>query len=229
MSGPDLSKTVLKTNSVTPYRLRPPQGQRDKYPALIMMHGWGANEGDIFELVPFVREDVIIAAPRAPLIATDDPRGSFCWFTSSRMGKPQPHEFSDAVKLIIDFIERLEEATGFPVDREQVYVGGFSQGGAMSYLVACAHPAEIAGAIVHSGFMPTPSPIELKLEGIKGKPFIMLHGSNETVIPLERGQDSATYLKNLGAEVEFHTFPIAHETNLPSRQALADWLNKRIK
>jgi phospholipase/carboxylesterase len=229
MSGPDLSSTVLKTNSVTPYRLRPPQGQREKYPALIMMHGWGANEGDIFELVPFVREDVIIAAPRAPLIATDDPRGSFCWFTSSRVGKPQPHEFSDAVKLIIDFIERLEEASGFPVDRAQVYVGGFSQGGGMSNLVSCAHPEVVAGAIVHSGFMPTPPPIELNEAGLKGKPFIVLHGTKETIVPLERGEAAANYLRNLGAEVEFLTFPIAHETSIESRQALANWLNSRIK
>jgi phospholipase/carboxylesterase len=229
MSEPHLNNTESKTNSVTPYRLRAPQGKRDKHPALIMLHGWGANEGDIFELVPFVREDVIVAAPRAPLIATDDPRGSFCWFTSSRVGTPQPHEFSDAVKLIVDFIDRLEEASGFPVDREQVYIGGFSQGGAMSYLVTGAHPELIAGTIVHSGFLPMPPPVPFNYPALKDKPFIVLHGTKETVITLERGQDSATHVRNMGANVEFQSFPIAHETSLPSRQALADWLNKRLK
>lgn len=227
--GPDLSNTELKTNSVTPYRMRTPQGDLAKYPVLIMMHGYGANEGDIFELVQFVDKRVLVAAPRAPLTVSNDPRGSFCWFTSTRVGTPTAQEFADAVALVKSFIEGLEEASGFPLDYNQVYVGGFSQGGGMTYLLTCAHPEMIAGAIVHSGFLNDPAPIPLNWEGISGKPFYIVHGTNEDVLPIERGRAAMEQVKAKGADVTYEEYPIKHESTPETRQALAAWLDNRLQ
>ncbi len=222
--------TTLIENSVLPYLLRLPEGSGDKpVPALIMMHGRGANEGDIYELVPFVDRRVLVAAPRAPLLNSDDPRGSFKWFDISAPGVAEPGTFDASVAKMVSFIEQLEQSTGVAIDRAQVYVGGFSQGAAMSLGLVAARPDLIAGVIAHSG--PFSSQIETRVRAAKlaGKPFFVAHGTRDAILPLDHANRMITTLRELGADVTYHEYDFDHETSVQSRQDLADWLNPRLK
>jgi phospholipase/carboxylesterase len=232
-SGPDLSGTKLVESGPLTYLLRLPSQKNNgqPFPALIMMHGRGANQGDIYELVPYVDKRVLVAAPRAPLLFSDDPRGSFMWYETAGPGKAAPGTMEAALDKLLAFIGQLEQSAGVGIDRNQLYIGGFSQGAVMSYVLASARPDLVAGIIAHSG--PFSDEVEKRLREagskLSGKPFFIAHGTKDDMVPPSHSQSAASVLRELGADVTYKEYPLAHETSVPSRHDLADWLNSRLK
>ncbi len=229
-NGPDISGTKLVDQKGLVYRLRLPEGKPGRpSPVLVMIHGRGANEGDIYELVPNIDRRVLIAAPRGPLLFDKNPRGNFAWYEFTGSGLSDWKAIEPSLKKLVDFIKDLEETAGVPVDRGQIYFGGFSQGAAMSYALVAAHPDLAAGVIAHSGPFHPIIGEKLSRANLKGKPFFIAHGQNDFLPPRENGRKAAELLKGLGAEVTYKEYPFAHETSPESRQDLDNWLIPRLK
>lgn len=229
--GPDLTGTKLVEASPLTYLLRlPAQDNGGKpVPTLVMMHGRGANQGDIYELVPYVDKRVMIVAPRAPVKFSDDPRGSFMWYENVQPGTPAPGTLETALEKLAALIDQLEQSTGVTIDRSQLYIGGFSQGAVMSYALVSAYPELVAGVLAHSGPFSEELATRLRQANLQGKPFFIAHGTRETMLPIDHAQRAVKTLKEAGADVTYREYPIAHETSDESRRDLADWLNSRLK
>jgi phospholipase/carboxylesterase len=225
MDGPDISGTEL-INGVMTYRLRPPQtnGAGSNIPLLVMMHGRGANEGDVYELVPYVNREFLIVAPRGVEVHEETERGAYRWFNWS--GEESNTEmFEPAIQKLSALVEEL--AQQFPLNRSRIYFGGFSQGASMACLMSLVRPELVAGVIAHSGFLP-PSPGLKTITGnASGKPFFFAHGTGDELISLEQAHTTADLLKEAGAQVEFREYPLGHETSPESRRDLADWLHRQ--
>jgi phospholipase/carboxylesterase len=225
-NGPDISGTIEKDGALH-YRLRPstrPAGV--PAPLLIMLHGRGANEGDIYELVPFVNREIMVVAPRAPLRWDDSPRGAFQWFTWNPEIEEDLEPFQTAIQSLQKLLDEL--MAEYAIDREQIYFGGFSQGAAMSCLLALTIPELVKGVISHSGFLPYNPALHKALVNAKDKPFLVLQGTEDTVVIVRRAQELVRLLESGGANVTYEEFPIAHATNTASRHALAEWLHKVV-
>ena len=229
-SGPDLTGTQLQEGGGMTYLLRLPSVKIDKpVPALVMMHGRGANEGDIYELVPYVDKRVLVVAPRAPMLNSDDPRGSFKWYDISQPGDPAEGGIDASVRKVIKFIEQLGPTLGVEIDPAQIYIGGFSQGAAMSYAVVSERPELVAGVIGHSGPFNDRAEARLRQANLKGKPFFVAHGTQDFLKIDEHGRRAAKVLKEIGTDLTYKEYDFAHETTVESRHDLADWLNSRLK
>ncbi|MEV4148751.1 RICIN domain-containing protein [Amycolatopsis sp. NPDC049691] len=85
------------------------------------------------------------------------------------------------VTFIDDLLRQLESA--LCVDTSQVFAGGFSYGGAMSYALACARPTVFRAVAVYSG---------ANLSGCSGgtQPvaYIGMHGIGDNVLPIASGR-----------------------------------------
>lgn len=230
-NGPDVSGTQLLTAGALPALVRRPQptANQQLHPALIMMHGFGANESDIYELVPFVDKRVLIVAPRGPGIAQITARGSYKWYDWSAPGQPKPGLMDTSLEKLSQLIEQLPAVTGVEVDPHQVYIGGFSQGGMMSLAMAANFPQLLAGILPHSGFVSPDSATKLQAGAFRGKPAFVAHGTEDEVLKLEMGQRVRDVLQAGGVDLTYREYPIGHETSLESRRDLADWLNSRLK
>lgn len=163
------------------------------------------------------------------MLASNDPRGSFKWFETLQLATPSPAILQAVLEKLVSLIGELDKSSGLTIDRTQLYVGGFSQGALMSYFLAGAHPELVAGVIAHSAPFSQAIETQLRQANLRGKPFFVAHGTNETLLPIEYAQRAVKTLKEAGAEVTYREFPLAHQISIESRQALAAWLNARLK
>lgn len=226
---PDKSGTELITSGALPALVRAPQPSDKPHPALIMIHGRGANEGDIYELVPFVDKRVLIVAPRGPNRMSDDPRGSYSWYEWSSAGVLSPGVLDISLAGVSGLLDQLEEVGGVPVDKSQVYIGGFSQGAVMSLLVAAHQPDKLAGILPHSGVMTAPAAERFRAGAFRGKPAFVAHGLEDQILKVGLGQEIKAVLEESGVDVTYREYPIGHSTSPASRQDLGNWLNARLR
>lgn len=231
-NGPDTSDTTLVEANGLTYRLRRPKNPGPApVPAIIMIHGYGANEGDVFELVPYFSHQLLIAAPRGPGQYSLDPRGSFKWYDmdlQTCQSKPGDQELNLA--QLLASITTLPASVSLEIDPAHHFIGGFSQGAVMSLVAACARPELFAALVCHS--CPYSDELAGRLRNaaaqLRGKPVFLVHGLNDFLPVAEHGRKLAGVLREIGVDLTYKEYDFAHETSPQSRQDMADWLNPRI-
>src|SRR5262249_54983929 len=127
----------------------PKGGLNKKTPLLLLLHGYGANEDDLFSLSPYLDERFLVISARAPV--TLGPM-SYAWFNLG--GSPEgliinPGEIETALQTLRRFIGEIVDY--YQVDRNAVYLAGFSQCARMSLAVALGFPGAARELVVVSG------------------------------------------------------------------------------
>ena len=187
---------------VLDHRVRPAAGEPEG--ALILLHGRGADEHDLFPLLDLLDPERRLAGftPGGPLSL---PPGGRHWYAVPRVGFPDPDTFFASLERLEAFVE----ATGVPP--EKIVLGGFSQGTAMSYALSLrAGRPSPAALVALSGFIPTVPGFEVDLESRAGLPVAIGHGTQDPVIPVEFARDARERLEAAGADVTYHESPIGH-------------------
>ncbi|WP_029268468.1 alpha/beta hydrolase [Flavobacterium sp. KJJ] len=209
------------------YLVRQPKIKTTKPPLLLLLHGVGGNEQNLFSFANELPDDFLIVSARGPL--TLGPQ-SFAWFqVNFTNGYPQINEQqAEAARItILDFIEALKEEHDF--DEKQVYLMGFSQGGIMSYSVALTQPEKIKGIAVMSGrLLPEVKPLiadEKRLEKLK---VFISHGKQDAVLHFPFATDAVAYLENKGIHPEFHQYNEGHTINKQMFDDVKLWLKTNI-
>ncbi len=227
--GPDISGTELIEGGPLVALVRRPEVSAESAPALIMIHGYGANESDIYELVTYVDRRVLMVAPRGPMKVDDNPRGSWRWSVNGEDGKPDPATLQNSARKVAELIGQLSTLTGVKVDPAQVYVGGFSQGGLTSLEMAATYPELLAGILDHSGFASRNAQLKLRAGSFRGKPAFVAHGTRDEVLPIERGHEVKEILEAGGVDLTYKEYNFGHVSSPESRRDLANWLHPRLK
>src|SRR5680860_430544 len=88
-------------------------------PLLLILHGYGSHEGDLFSLAPHLPLEPVIAALRAPLAAGQ----GWAWFPLNDPGNPDSEGVEAATAGVLEWLDAL------PVQPASVGLLGFSQGG----------------------------------------------------------------------------------------------------
>ncbi|HEU0336868.1 MAG TPA: hypothetical protein VFR43_09960 [Gaiellaceae bacterium] len=184
--------------------------------ALVLLHGRGADEHDLFPLLDALDPErrLLGVTPRGPLSL---PPGGAHWYRLGGIPTPDPDTFEPTFGQAAAFLDSLP----FPLER--VVLGGFSQGAVMSWALGLAAGRPRPAAIVAlSGFVPRVEGFELDLDGLAGYPVVVAHGSLDPVIPVEFGREAAALLREAGADVLWRESPISHTIDprlLPELQA----------
>src|SRR5262249_35797786 len=129
----------------------PKSGLEVKPPLLLLLHGYGANEDDLFSLAPYLDERFMIVSARGPIPLKPM---SYAWLSVGFT--PQgiivnPEEVESSRRRIHKFIGEIVNA--YECDPDAVYLMGFSQGAMMSLAVALTYPGSAAGVVAMSGRM----------------------------------------------------------------------------
>lgn len=142
-------------------------------PLLLVLHGYGAHEGDLVPLLEHLGHDGDAAALRAPLPMD---HGGWAWFPITTIGAPDAGAAQDAADAVLAW---LDAHAG---DRPVIALG-FSQGGAVALQAARTAPERFAALVVLSGFVvPTPHPGDAALAAA-APPSFFGHGDADAVIP----------------------------------------------
>jgi phospholipase/carboxylesterase len=118
-------------------------------------------------------------------------------------------EIQDSVKRVSALID--QEASLLSNRADRVFLGGFSQGCAMSLQVGLRFPHTLAGIMALSGYLPLAKSLAVERSDANSKtPIFMAHGVWDAVIVPERAEASADILEKLGYQVDWNTYPMEH-------------------
>jgi phospholipase/carboxylesterase len=202
------------------HRLRPAAG--DPQGALVLLHGRGADEDDLFGLLDLIdpRRRLVGVTPGGPL---NLPPGGRHWYIVPRVGYPEPETFRTSYALL----ERdLPELTGMPWER--TIVGGFSQGTVMAYALGLgAGRPTPAGIIAMSGFIPTVDGWTADLDR-PGLPIWISHGRRDPVIPVQFAHAARDELAAAPVRMSYHEHEGAHHVDPRSLAELPAWADEAL-
>ena len=170
--------------------------------ALVLNHGRGADENDLFGLLDELDPErrFVGVTTGAPL--TDVPPGGRHWYLVHRVGYPDPQTFASSYGALTGFLDGFLAERGIGWDR--TVIGGFSMGAVMSYAVGLGEGRPVpAGIVALSGFVPTVEGWQAELDGRTGLPVFIHHGANDPIISVEFARKARELLVSGGIEPEY--------------------------
>jgi phospholipase/carboxylesterase len=200
-------------------RVREPAGEPEG--ALVLFHGRGADELDLFPLLDAFDPErrLVGATPRGPLAL---PPGGAHWYELGGIGTPEAETFFASYSAAGAWLDGFlgERNLGF----DRVVLGGFSQGGVMTYSLGLGEGRpRPAGLIALSSFMPTVEGFSLDLSPPL-PPVAIGHGTHDNVIGVEWGRRARAVLEQAGADVLYRETPMFHQIDPDFVRAIAGWL-----
>jgi phospholipase/carboxylesterase len=203
------------------YLLREPATRPTTQKAIILLHGVGSNEQDLFSLKLHLPNDYIFICPRGPYVMG---AGIFAWYevdySTGKLIKNLEEEENSRRKLI-NFIAQVKAA----YQLDEIYLGGFSQGAIMSYSIGLTHPELVKGLIILSSRILAeirPS-VKKSLELEKLRVFIA-HGTLDATMSVSCAREAKEFLENLGIHPSYHEYVMGHQINKGVLKDLIAWL-----
>lgn len=204
-----------------------PSSLANNAPLIIMLHGYGSDENDLFSFASELPEELFIISAKAPYAM--QPFGN-AWYAinfDAEKGKWSDNE--QAIKsrdLIAKFINEACEV--YPVDSSNVTLLGFSQGTILSYAVALTYPEKVKNIVALSGYINSDIiPKTFDKAKLSHLDFYCSHGSVDQVIPVEWGRQSPKILESLNVKHQYSEFPVGHGVAPQNFYDFKTWLVKR--
>lgn len=201
--------------TLQPYSFyRPPSfNPQKKSPLLVVLHGSGVDESGIIRYYAKIFPEWLILAPRA--------RGLSDWYLGSS-GE--------------DVLECLAHARRlFSLGEAESFLLGFSMGGYGVWRIGLLHPEKFHGLIIISGdFQP---PADKKdgnmipyLHRARGKPILIIHGTEDKAIPISRIYPGLDRLRALKISFDYWEIQEAGHGNFKPEvwARVKTWLSQKL-
>jgi phospholipase/carboxylesterase len=205
----------------------PKSGLAGRAPLLLLLHGFGANEDDLFSLAPYLDERFLIVSARAPYTLGF---ASHAWYHLGFTPEGfiiDPREVESSRQTLRKFVAELTRH--YPVDPHAVYLLGFSQGAMMSLDLALREPELVAGVAALSGrLMPSTLAQMAAPDALTGLPIFVAHGARDTVVPIGYGRAARDELAQLPVSLTYREYPMGHEISADSLRDATNWLSEQL-
>jgi phospholipase/carboxylesterase len=208
------------------YLIREPKIKKDKNPLLLLLHGYGSNEEDLFSFASELPEEYYIVSAQAPF---DMMHGSYAWYAINF--DADENKFSDIGQaqqsrdLIANFIDEL--IANYDIDSSNVTLIGFSQGSILSYAVAVSYPEKVQRVVAMSGyFNPEIAPNNFAENDFSKLRIFASHGSVDQVVPVDWARNSIPKLKELGIDIVYKEYPVGHGVAPQNFFDFKNWLQQ---
>ncbi len=211
------------------YKLREPiKKTTARPPVLFILHGYGSNEEDLFDLAQTLDERLTVISLRAPLTIAE---GSYCWYTLGRDNNNKlTYNYEEArlaKRQLMAFIRSVCKT--MQLDSTKVFLMGFSQGAMMSYDLALSYPGKIRGVMALSGRLMEESKPLSNSPALLNTSFFIAHGTEDERIAVTEAEKAAAYFKAKGVkDLEFKTYAMQHVLNGKELIDIRAWLSKHL-
>ena len=205
-----------------------PSTLKEHAPLLIMLHGYGSDEHDLFSFASELAEELFIISIKAPY--TLQPYGN-AWYAINF--DADQNKWSDNVQaiqsrdLVAQFIE--EACDLYPVDKNKITLLGFSQGTILSYSVALTYPEKVKNIIALSGYINEDIiQADFVNKDYSHLNFYCSHGSLDQVIPIEWARKAPQYLSKHNIKHTYNEFPVGHGVAPQNFYEFRNWLSNKV-
>ena len=210
------------------YLVREPNEINEQTSLLIILHGYGSNEEDLFSFATELPENLIIVSARAPRTLGF---GSYSWYTINIDGSggkfSDDEEAIESLNKISTFITEVQERYG--KTPEQTFLLGFSQGCILSIATALTYPEKVQKVIGLSGYANfdiLPSNYNNPL--YKNLDFFLSHGSVDQVLPVEWARQTHEFLSKIDIKHSYQEYPVGHGVAPQNFFAFKKWIEERL-
>ena len=202
-------------------------------PVIILLHGLGTNADDLAPLceqldIPQVR----FVLPDAPMHLPGYPEGAFAWYDFQAHNREEIEKSREYLFKVMDRFANdpnLRPAPGTEKQPSPIIIMGFSQGGVMAMEAGLNYKGKVAGIISMSGYMPDPWATLTRAEASFETPILLVHGTEDEVVPIEGSRVAAEALTKTGySQVELKEFIMAHEISEGSLFAVREFLKELV-
>lgn len=211
------------------YLIRKPKKNIKNPPLLLMLHGYGSNEQDLFSFADELPDELLIISAKAPLSLGF---GSYAWYTIHFDSK-DASKFSDipeaksSLSKIHQFLDELINT--YDVDTNKIFLFGFSQGTILSTAFALNYPDKVNHVIALSGYVNE----QLLNPGFDKKDFSDLdffvsHGSVDQVIPVDWARKTPLFLDRLNIKYSYQEYAVGHGVAPQNFYDLNKWIKNRL-
>ena len=189
---------------------------------LIWFHGYGANNWG-FE--PFIKLLNLNLDGRLHVIMPNAPvdNGKRSWY-------PLPSTLNGSVveddEGIMNSKKIIAEALHDHIDIDKrLFLGGFSQGAALSLSMGLNNDMESDGIIAISGYVPSASKINIVDHS---KDIYVAHGKNDTTISIETHEKSIRFLEKNNLSYTEYLDDCGHTISKAMIGSLSEWMYNRL-
>ena len=184
---------------------------------MLLIHGFTGDENSMWVFARDLPSHYWIVAPRG--LHAGKPSG-YSW---------RPPQFENMDGLSLDLLRSSAEALIQLVDEYSASAGldasvfdvmGFSQGGAMSSLLAFLYPQRVRKIGILAGFVPSGLEELVSQRPLEGKPFFVAHGTKDEMVTIDRARASIELLEQAGANVTYCEDDVAHKISVTCLRSL---------
>lgn len=199
--------------------------------AVIWLHGLGADGNDFAPIVPALQipaeTPLRFIFPHAPFrpISINGNMKMRGWYNLT--GEDFTHDqdrdgIEDSARIVQELITQ-ENHRG--IAYENIFLGGFSQGGAMALHTGLRFTQRLAGIIALSTYLPLSDTLaaERAAEN-QSTPIFLAHGDHDPLIPIHFAHTSKQQLQQAGYSISWHQYPIQHNVSAEEIADVADFL-----
>tara|TARA_B100000809_G_C15005098_1_gene482927 strand:- start:20 stop:658 length:639 start_codon:yes stop_codon:yes gene_type:complete len=208
------------------YIVREPKIAIENPSLLILLHGYGSNEQDLFSFAEELPDDLLIVSAQAPY---EMGSGAYAWYTinfddvNGKFSDLKQAKFSlDKIAIFIDEIKLK-----YKTNPDKTFLLGFSQGAILSYSLSFFYPNKVQNIIALSGYINT----ELLPDSLSNEiqtNYYCSHGSVDQVLPIDWARKSKPFLDNLGLQNIYSEYPVGHGVAPQNFYSFKSWIEKRL-
>ncbi|UAM99605.1 phospholipase [Polaribacter litorisediminis] len=213
-------------NNNLKYIVRKPLKEVANPPLLILLHGYGSNEKDLFSFAEELPKELLIISLQAPY---EMGYGAYAWYAinfDDIQGKfSDLKQAKESVDKIASFIDEIK--IKFNTNTSKTFLLGFSQGAILSYSLSFFYPNKVNYVIALSGYINTellPNEISKNIETA----YYCSHGAVDQVLPVDWARKSAPFLNNLGLQNVYSEYPVGHGVAPQNFYSFKSWIEKRL-
>lgn len=208
------------------YLIRKPKTKSENPPLLILLHGYGSNEQDLFSFADELPDDLLIVSAQAPLSMGF---GGYAWYSinfDDINGKfSNLQEARQAIDKISFFIDKIKSK--YNTNPEKTFLLGFSQGAILSYSLSFFFPNKVNHVIALSGYinsdiLPSEIPSNIHTD------YYCSHGSVDQVLPVEWARKSKPFLDHLNLKNVYTEYPVGHGVAPQNFFSFKKWIEERL-
>ncbi|HYM20309.1 MAG TPA: hypothetical protein VEW28_04815 [Candidatus Kapabacteria bacterium] len=202
----------------------PKTGSTSRHPVIILLHGRAAKAETIFSIEGLFDPSFHIIAIQAPYSSE---KGDFEWFLPYDYERPlesfSEQQFRESETILTEQIQAMMIERSVTADR--LFIGGFSQGAAMSHIISLRGNISVRGVLAMSGFFPRPL-LYWKLPEIRSSYFIS-HGTNDKVLSISESKFAYDFYTEHHIDAEFFEYNGRHKMTISLLQKINDWIRTK--
>jgi len=217
-------------SNLQPIIIEPPQQAKA---CVIWMHGLGAGASDMSELAKAMPlnvpvKHVSLPAPSRP-VTINAGMVMPAWYDITGISLTDREDEAGILASSARIVETFEEQKQAGFLPSQIYLAGFSQGGAMALFTALKSLNELGGVMALSAYLPLRHALsEVALHA--KTPVFMASGNMDEVVRPEWSSQTVEWLKAQGFDkLQVQKYPMGHQVCFEEVQDLAKWLESQIE